>query len=768
MEDVKILQIDTSQAQNNINNLNKGLDSVSAKLDTIGKNVKQTGTNISAGFNTAGKAMDTFKASSGQMSQVTNTLQSSLTGVNGTLKGLTSSLPFLKDGLTGAASGIAGMTAQALAFIATPIGAVIAAIGVALKLLADAFKRNEDAMTGLQKLMAPFKALWQSLQRIFDNIVNSLSGVINQFTDGEKKISIFSFGIKQLEVTLGLLKASFKILERNIKFVVNGISTLASTAKNFIDKTPLKGFVDSLANGFTTLKNKVVNLINTVANSKLGKALGWDIIVEEVKETVTGTDELIKNNKQIAEQENALAKMKRENTVEIAENEKKIAELRAKAADKETYSAKERIGFLEEAGKIEQDNLERTKKERQAELDLVKLKNSLTASGADDLQAEADAQAALTKAETDYANSQKKLNKELSAARKEAKKDAEDAAAAKKADEESAKQEAKQKTAEEKQQAQEALDIRLEQNKRIQQSDEERLNNEIAIEKERLLLYEEGTLAYEQQQTKIQELTEKKNQIILDKDKELQDARKALFDEFSPEETELEKLNTEESEKLTRLQESYNAQLISEEEFQKLKTNLQEEYAEKRKQLGDEEIMAQVNAYAQMANDILGVGKNIASLFADTSEEAFETQKAFEISSAVISTLMGAIGAYTGAASNPGLNAIPIVGPALAQAMGVTSAALVTAGGIAQIAEISKRKFGDKSTSVSSKLSSSSASNVSASAMSSTVMEPSQYSQAVSDAEIETKIGDTKVYVTEEDITNTQRKVSVQETENRY
>ena len=58
--------------------------------------------------------------------------------------------------------------------------------------------------------------------------------------------------------------------------------------------------------------------------------------------------------------------------------------------------------------------------------------------------------------------------------------------------------------------------------------------------------------------------------------------------------------------------------------------------------------------------------------------------------------------------------------------------------------------------------------NVSSSSVASTIMPPVQYSQAVQGASTEGAIKDTKVYVTETDITSTINKVSVQENENRY
>ena len=50
----------------------------------------------------------------------------------------------------------------------------------------------------------------------------------------------------------------------------------------------------------------------------------------------------------------------------------------------------------------------------------------------------------------------------------------------------------------------------------------------------------------------------------------------------------------------------------------------------------------------------------------------------------------------------------------------------------------------------------------------STLVAPVQYTQDIQGQSIEESIKNTRVYVTESDITNTQRRVSVTEDENRY
>lgn len=657
-------------------------------------------------------------------------------------------LPALSSGLGSVASGFSSLAKQAFAFIANPIGAVIVAVALALKQLVDAFKRNEAAMNAVQKLMAPLKAAWQSIQRVFDSVADSLTNIINNVNGTNGSFNILSKSLKAFEVVLGVIKASFKVLGRNISAVFTVINKLGIAAKNFVDKTPLKGFVDGLANAFETVKTKAVEFINTVANSKLGKVLGWDIVVNEIKSTVSEMDDLVSDNQKIADLEKEIAEITRKNTTEIAENERKISELREKASDKEKYNAEERKKFIQEAGNLEADNLEKTKNLRQKEYDLIKLKNSLTASGTKDLQAESNALAALTKAETDYNNNKRNLNKQLNSLNKEA---AADAAAAAKAQEE-----ARRKQAEEEQQLldenlkkqQEYLDKQLEINKRSTKSDEEKLEQEIFIETQRLTLYEEGTLAREKQLTKITEL---ENQLTALQNAE-KDALQKSYDDYlkNNEDSNLTYLENLENQKLEEerfLENLRDKGIIDEEEYQQHLTQISKKYGKLRAQEHLQNSLAVANGLADILN-------SIASMQDENDKEGFERSKNLQVAAATINMLTGITAALSGLFTTKS-------GP-WDIVLAATQAATIAASGIANIIKIKNTKFDDKGSS------SASASVPSASAISTSVMQPVQYTQAVQGAQLEDKIGDTKVYVTETDISNTMKKVSVQETENRY
>lgn len=162
------------------------------------------------------------------------------------------------------------------------------------------------------------------------------------------------------------------------------------------------------------------------------------------------------------------------------------------------------------------------------------------------------------------------------------------------------------------------------------------------------------------------------------------------------------------------------------------------------------------SAYAQIAaTSLSAVAQMMNGLAAeqDTSnKKGFEQSKKYQIAGATMSMLAGIASAW---ASSMQLMfpANVIIGSALS--------AMMLGTGIAQIQKIKSTEFnGNGSTSSASATPNTSAIN--------SVIAPVQYTQDVQGASIEGAIKDSKVYVTETDISNTQNKVSVTENEARF
>ena len=167
-----------------------------------------------------------------------------------------------------------------------------------------------------------------------------------------------------------------------------------------------------------------------------------------------------------------------------------------------------------------------------------------------------------------------------------------------------------------------------------------------------------------------------------------------------------------------------------------------------------------MNAYVQVAALGFGaVGQMLNGLAAEqktTNKEGFETAKKMQIASATMTTLSSVLQAY--AAGNSMASQMGLAAP-IGWAMGAAMASMVGALGAVNIAKIAKQEFENPGNA--------SVSTPNTSAVNS-VIAPVQYTQDVQGASIEGAIKNNKVYVTETDISNTQNKVSVTENEARY
>ena len=161
-------------------------------------------------------------------------------------------------------------------------------------------------------------------------------------------------------------------------------------------------------------------------------------------------------------------------------------------------------------------------------------------------------------------------------------------------------------------------------------------------------------------------------------------------------------------------------------------------------------------AYAQIAATALSaVAQMMNGLAAEqdtTNKEGFERSKKFQIAGATMSMLAGIASAWA--------SSMQLMFPANVIIGGILSS-LMLGTGIAQIQKIKATQFGGGG-SVSG---SSATPNIGAV---NSVIAPVQYTQDVQGASIEGAIKDTRVYVVESEISNTQKKVDVAESEARF
>jgi len=315
----------------------KNVEKLNTEISKTNKEVKKTNEELAGASNT----LDKF--SGGAVSKIKN--------FGGAIKGLTTGFKSLR-----------------VAIIGTGIGALI----IALVSLRAAFTSSEEGQNKFAKLMGVIGSVTGNL---VDMLANLGEGIINAFTNPKQALIDFKNLIVEnitnrfnaIIDTLGFLGSAFKkVFSGDFK---GALEDAKSAGSSYIDS--LTGVEDSI--------NKVT---------------------EATKGLVTELKEEAKIAGQIADQRAKADKLERTLIVERAKANRDRAELLEKAIDKENFSTKQRIEFLKEAGKIEEDI---TKKEIEAARLRFEAKveeNKLSKSTKADLDEEARLKAELINLET--------------------------------------------------------------------------------------------------------------------------------------------------------------------------------------------------------------------------------------------------------------------------------------------------------------------------------------------------------------------------------
>lgn len=205
-----------------------------------------------------------------------------------------------------------------------------------------------------------------------------------------------------------------------------------------------------------------------------------------------------------------------------------------------------------------------------------------------------------------------------------------------------------------------------------------------------------------------------------------------------------------------QLQERFNAQLITEAEYNEQRMELQQAYLENKQALDDNEVQTEKlkldrkkalnQAYASAIKNITGQLTGLLNSMADAEDVSFEDSKKMKIAAATISTIQGGINAFMGYLDS----GIP---QPYASILGAASAAATVAMGMMEIQKIRNTKKDNAS--------------VSNSAMNSiTLAQPQIVNLNAVNDEIE--LPDTRVYVLESDITEAQNRVHVVENNSNF
>ena len=308
---------------------------------------------------------------------------------------------------------IAGTVGKAITGAFGPIAAVIAAVVAVFKQLTEAYQRNSEAMEVLGNVTAPFKALWQQIQRLFDDLVKADVELYQSLGKTTEGFSALDAVAKTLSSALVVVRGAIAVIKTAIINVAEGVDALSQKVRGAIQGSKVQSFFKNIKDTIEGLFSRMMKWVGEFAKSDLGKRFHLDTLYNDLKKIIGAQDELTESNRKISSAEKQLEEQQRRLNESIAKRKTSIAKLRADASNT-SKSPEERKGMLEKAEKLEKQNLQDTITLRQKELELIQLKNSLTATGDAGENAESQAKIALEEAKANFYNSEKSLNRQMS------------------------------------------------------------------------------------------------------------------------------------------------------------------------------------------------------------------------------------------------------------------------------------------------------------------------------------------------------------------
>ena len=407
------LKISTEQAQKNVEDLNENLKiqedllfDLEKELRDYEKELKKTSKTDLAARKALNNQIDKTKEQLGDERQGLKELNRERKKAN----------EELKDSEENAADygGVLGMVDQKTGGLISSIGGMTKSIGGATK----GFNLMKIAIigTGIGALLIAITSIGAAFtsseegQNKFNKIMGVIGATVSVFTDrlatlGNFLISVFE---NPKQALIDFKNAFVENITNRISSAIDTIGFLGSAIK--------KVFSGDFSGAMEDAKSAGSAYIDTMTGVKdtIGK------VSNSVKELAT---EIVKEGKaagKIADQRAAADKLDRKLITERAEANRKRAELLEKSVDKEKFSTQERIEFLKEAGRLEEEITQKEIKAAQLRLDAKQAENALGGSIKEDLEEEANLKANLINLETARLGKQREITSQAIAFKSEA------------------------------------------------------------------------------------------------------------------------------------------------------------------------------------------------------------------------------------------------------------------------------------------------------------------------------------------------------------
>ena len=288
-------------------------------------------------------------------------------------------------------------------------------------------KAERDSAKGMELLKhikdvtAQIKGVEEATDRYYRNVGNYKNALIETgaaFKQAGVSTGAFDMGLKALNANpwVALLMAAVTIIRKVIEAFKGNEGAVMALKQAFSAFNPI---MDAAKRGLEMFANVIVTVVTATVNG-LTSAIGW--LLDKVQQVGNffGADwhmgdnfrEGVKAAQELQSAENDYIKHKRALEVESAKIDRDVADLRAKAADKEKYTTKERIAFLDQAIAKETEKAEKEKALAEENLRLLKLEADRSANDAAMNDKLAAAERAVIDADRQLSDTKRRLSKE--------------------------------------------------------------------------------------------------------------------------------------------------------------------------------------------------------------------------------------------------------------------------------------------------------------------------------------------------------------------
>lgn len=295
--------------------------------------------------------------------------------------------------------------------------------------LTDEIKEAEEATQRYQRNVGNYKSALEGAEKAVGGM---REGVLNFISGGNPMVAMLANTAQQLgsvKAAFGLARQGAVMLGKQLLALIATpigafltiITTLIMAFKKGIESSeermnrfkvvmaPLQGLLDGVSKALGMVCDWLLTFVEWQS-----KAVEWALKLAEALPLVG--DAIAEGNKarqeyiNIEKESQALEKKVREEKVLTAQREKEVSELRAKFAEKDKYTNKERLAFLDQAIAKEKEQAQENKNIAQKKLELLEREAALSDNDAEMNNKLAEAKAEVIKADKELSDKMRELN----------------------------------------------------------------------------------------------------------------------------------------------------------------------------------------------------------------------------------------------------------------------------------------------------------------------------------------------------------------------